>query len=88
MKVIIEGTLLSIPKKPDFKDKETGEVSEGKHFLQILVDSELSNKEVVQDIQNISIPKDKLSKFETQIGKKIEVVCSYISKSPVNFYVS
>ncbi len=88
MKVIIEGTLLSIPKKPDFKDKSTGELSEGKHFLQLLVDSELSNKEIVQDVQNVSIPKHKLSKYESQIGKKVEVECSYISKSPVSFYVS
>lgn len=88
MKVIIEGTLLSIPKKPDFKDKESGEVSEGKYFLQLLVDSELSNGEIVQDIQNISIPKDKLSKYESQKGKKVEIECSYISKSPVSFYVN
>ncbi|WP_428738893.1 hypothetical protein [Sulfurimonas sp.] len=88
MKVIIEGTLLSIPKKPDFTDKESGEVTIGKNFLQLLVDSELSNGEKVQDIQNVSIPKTMLSKYESQIGKKVEVECSYISKSPVSFYVS
>lgn len=87
MKVIIEGTLMSLYKTPDFKDRESGEVSEGKHKLQILVDSELSNGSVKQEMQDISIPDDRLKEFESQVGKKVHVKCHYVAKSQVSFYV-
>ena len=87
MKVIIEGKLLSIYKTPDFKDKETGEVSEGKNKLQLLVDSELSNGSVKQEMQDISIPVSHFKEYEAQVGKKVQVVCQYVSKSQVSFYV-
>ncbi|MDD2905180.1 MAG: hypothetical protein PHH41_07760 [Sulfurimonas sp.] len=88
MKVIIEGMLLSTYKKPDFKDKETGEVTKGKPVLQLLVDTELSNGSVKQEMQDISIPLEKLSEYENQKGKKIQVRCSYVSKSNVSFFVN
>ena len=89
MKVSIKGKLLSLYKSPDFKDKETGEVmSVGKYKLQLLVDTELSNGSVKQDMQDVSIPDEKLKEYEAQIGKDVNVTCSYVSKSQVSFYVS
>ena len=87
MKVIIEGQLMSMYKKPDFKDKETGEVSVGKNVLQILVESELSNGSLKRDMQDISIPDNRLQEFEDQIGKTVQVRCDYVAKSQVSFYV-
>ena len=87
MKVIIEGLLAAIYKTPDFKDKETGEVSEGKNKLQLLVESELSNGAVKQEMQDISIPISHLKEYESQVGKKVQVACQYVSKSQVSFYV-
>lgn len=88
MKVIIEGMLLSIYTKPDFKDKETGEVTKGKPVLQFLVDSELSNGSIKQEMQDISVPFEKLSEYEKQIGKKVQVKCNFVSKSSVSFFVN
>lgn len=88
MKVTISGILAGMFQKPDFKDKETGEITVGKHVLQLLVDSELSNGSVKQEMQDISIPKEQVSMYENQKGKKVEVECGYISKSPVSFYVN
>jgi hypothetical protein len=87
MKVIIEGQLLSIYKSNDFKDKETGEVSHGKHKLQLLIESELQNGSVKNDMQDISIPETRVKEFETQIGQKVQVKCDVVSKSQVSFYV-
>ena len=88
MQVIIEGQLLSTYEKPPFKDKTTGEVTKGKPVLQILVDTKLSNGSVKQEMQDISIPVEQLPKYESQKGKKIQVKCSYISKTNVSFFVS
>lgn len=87
MKVIIEGMLLSIYKSNDFKDKETGEVSQGKHKLQLLIESELQNGSLKNDMQDISIPDTRVKEYETQIGQKIQVKCDVVSKNQVSFYV-
>lgn len=88
MKVSINGKLLSVYKKPDFKDKATGEVSIGKHNIQLLVSTELQNGSVKQDMQDISIPDTQVKSYEAQIGKEVNVTCSYVSKSNVSFYIS
>jgi len=88
VKVIIEGMLLSTYLKPDFRDKESGEVTKGKPVLQFLVDTELSNGSIKQEMQDISIPIEKLSEYKNQVGKKIQVKCSFLSKSSVSFFVS
>ena len=87
MKVIIEGQLLSLYQAPDFKDKETGEVSIGKHKLQLLVESELSNGSVKQEMQDVSIPAEQLKDYKSKVGQKVQVPCHYVSKSQVSFYV-
>ncbi|MFA6628698.1 MAG: hypothetical protein AB7U44_02490 [Sulfuricurvum sp.] len=87
MKVIIEGQLLSVYKNNDFKDKETGNVSEGKHKLQLLIENELSNGSIRHEMQDISIPLERVKEYENQIGDKVQVKCEVLSKSQVSFYV-
>lgn len=87
MKVIIEGQLLSVYKNNDFKDKETGNVSEGKHKLQLLIENELSNGSIRHEMQDISIPLERVKEFEDQIGQRVQVKCDVLSKSQVSFYV-
>ncbi|MGE4418380.1 MAG: hypothetical protein AB7D38_00955 [Sulfurimonas sp.] len=88
MKVIIEGMLLSTYVKPDFKDKDSGEVTKGKPVLQVLVDTELSNGSIKQEMQDITVPIEKISEYKDKVGKKIQVPCSFMSKSTVSFFVS
>lgn len=87
MKIIIEGMLMSIYRNNDFKDKETGEVTHGKQKIQILVESELSNGSIKHEMQDISIPDNRVKEYEAQIGKKVQVKCDLMSKSPVVFYM-
>lgn len=87
MKVIIEGQLVSVYKNTDFKDKETGKVSEGKHKLQLLIEEELANGSIRHDMQAITIPDAMVSEYQDQVGQRVQVKCEVLSKSQVSFYV-
>ncbi len=88
MQVILEGNLIGLFKKPDYKDKTSGEVTEGKHTLQILVDTKLSNGSIKQEMQDVTIPNEKVPEYESQKGKKVQVRCNYMSKTNVSFFVT
>ena len=87
MKVIIEGQLMSVYKNPDFKDKETGKVTEGKYKLQLILEETLSNGSVRHDMQSITIPDAFVDNYLDQIGQRVQVKCEVMSKSPVSFYI-
>lgn len=87
MKVIIEGQLVSIFLDDDFKNPDTGEISKGKHKLQLLVENELFRGTSKNDVRNISIPEAYVKEYEAQIGKKVQVKCDYSSKTAVSFFV-
>lgn len=87
MKVTIEGNLLAIYKTPDFKSKETGEVTLGKSKLQLLVQNELQNGEIRQEVKDITVSKERLKEFEAQIGKTVHIKCDFMSEAQVNFYI-
>jgi len=87
MKIIIEGTLLSIYKSNDYKDKETGEVTQGKNKLELVIETELANGSIRHEMQDISIPDNRVKEFESQIGKKVQVKCDIMSKGQISFYV-
>lgn len=87
MKVIIEGQVLAVYKKNDYKDKETGEVSQGKYKLELVIDNELQNGSVKHEMLDITIPDGRVKEYETQIGKKVQVKCDIMSKGQISFYV-
>lgn len=87
MKIIIEGMLMSIYRNNDFKDKESGEVTQGKQKLQVLVENTLDNGSIKHEMQDISIPDSRVKEYEAQVGKKVQVRCDLMSKTPVIFYV-
>mgnify|MGYP007066216316 CR=1 FL=1 len=65
MRISIRGKLMSLYKKPDFRDKDSGEITPGKHNLEILVEAELSNGSIKHDM--------KISVFQTQRLKSIKL---------------
>ena len=87
MKVTIEGLLLALYKNNDFKDKQTGEVSQGKYKLELVIDNELANGSIRHDMLDITIPDNRVKEYEAQIGKKVQVKCDVISKGQISFYV-
>ena len=53
MTVTIEGKMFGGYKKPDFTNKETGEVSKGKYIVQLMVEQKLKNDEVKSEQQYV-----------------------------------
>jgi hypothetical protein len=83
--MFIKGTAVGLIQQPDSRDKETGEIKQGSHQLEMMVKIKLKNGEMKTEIQSIKIPESKVKEFELQIGKEIQVACSYWSKTPVYF---
>lgn len=79
MNVIIKGTLHRLIKKPDYKE------TVGKHALQLMIDSTMSNGQIKTDLKTITIPEDKVKQYSEKIGELVSVECGILGKD-INFY--
>ena len=87
MKVIVPGKLMGIVQKPDYKDRETGQVKPQKPLLQIMSEMTLENGSVKMELHDISIPFEKVGSYQEKIGKEVQVLCGIFAKnSQVTFY--
>ena len=88
MTVIIEGLLASMYQKPEFKDKETGEVKPGRYILQLQTMNELKNGEKKLELYDISIPDDLIPQYKGKVGENVQVRCRFFTENntPVKFY--
>lgn len=86
MKVIIEGQLYAIFQKPEYKDKATGEVSEGKTVLQLMIQNELRNGQVKNELHDISIPIERVKTYEDKQGETVQVTCNLFVKGELSLY--
>ena len=84
--LILKGKLLHIFKSADCTDKETGEVTQGKVKLQLLVQTTLRNGELKNELIDISIPKDDYEKYKSKIGSTVEVPIGIIAKGKITYY--
>ncbi len=79
MKVIVEGKLENLTKKPDYQDKV------GKYALQLKFEREMDNGYSMFDFKTITIPESKLEQYKDKIGQIVHVECGIIGKDFV-FY--
>jgi hypothetical protein len=86
MKLTLEGTMFSGYLKPDYTDKETGEVTIGKYVVQIKVEQKLKNDEIKTELLDVSVPKELTSKYKGKEGQVVQIKCNYMSKAKVTFY--
>ncbi len=86
MKVIVEGVLDNLFKKPDYTDKVSGETKEGKYIAQVKIEEELKNKEIRKETFDISLPNEKASQYKDLVGETIQITCQYFSKEKITFY--
>jgi hypothetical protein len=86
MTVIVEGKMFGGYQKPDFTNKETGEVAKGKYVIQLMVANMLKNGQIKKELVDISLPPERVKDYEGQDGKTVQVRCDYISKEKVVFY--
>lgn len=86
MKVLVEGELFSVFQKPDYKDRETGEVSIGKPVLQLMIASELRNGEIKNELFDITVPQEKMEAYREKQGEMIQVPCNMFVKGELTLY--
>jgi len=72
MKLHVTGQVVNIFKRRDFKDKETGEVKEGKHVVQFMVERDLGDGLGTQLVlEDISIPPSLYDKLKAKKGHTV-----------------
>ena len=86
MTVTIEGKMFGGYQKPDYTNKETGEVKEGKYIVQIMTPQILRNGATKNEIFDVSIPNELVPEYQNRDGETIQVKCNYMSKEKVTFY--
>ncbi len=86
MTVTIEGKMLSGYQKPDYTNKESGEVSKGKFIVQLMIIQKLKNDEVKNELLDVSIPNELISKYKGKDGQTVQIKCNYMAKEKVTFY--
>lgn len=86
MTVTIEGKMLSGYQKPDFTNKESGEVTKGKFVVQLMVEQKLKNDEIKNELLDVSIPNELITKYKGKDGQVVQIKCNYMAKERVTFY--
>ena len=81
----IKAVLNSIYKSNDFVNKDTQEVTKGKHYLQLLFVKRMRDGSEKQELLNITIPFEKLHLYKDKVGKEVVVDVGLISKDYI-FY--
>lgn len=77
MNVTIEGIYLNGYAKPDYKDKNSGEVSQGDFIVQIQQKKELSNGSVQMEYFDIPVDRALEKQYATnQTGNVVSVLCN------------
>lgn len=86
MTVTIEGKMFSGFQKPDFTNKETGETTKGKFIVQLMVEQKLKNDEIKNELLDVSVPSELVSRYKGKDGQTVQIKCNYMAKEKVTFY--
>lgn len=76
----LRGTLLNIFTSSDYTNKETNEVTKGKTKLQLLVKVPLKNGGYKNTLYDLTIPSDKLAKYNNNINKEVDIEVGVIGE--------
>lgn len=74
---------MGIYRSNTYKDKETGQETQGKLKLNIMTSYSLDDGSIKNEMQDISIPDHRAKEYEAQIGKKVQIKCDCSSKTPI-----
>lgn len=87
MIVTIEGKMIGGFQKPDYTDKDTGEIQKGKFAVQLMVEQTLKNDEIKSELVDVSIPDILISKYKGKDGQAVQIKCKYfLQDKKVTFY--
>lgn len=77
MNVIIEGMYLNGYAKPEYKDKQTGEVTSGDYVVQIQQKKGLSNGSVQLEYYDIPVDRALEKQYaDKNVGDSVKVLCN------------
>lgn len=77
MAIILRGKLMGLYKSPNFTNRDTGEVVQGKTKVQIMAENVLKNGEKKMELFDISISLEKAISLQDKVGKDIDVEVGY-----------
>lgn len=84
MNVNVKGTIITCFPKPQYKDKNTGELKPIQHAVQLMVDKTLNNGAMTKEVVDVNIGDDEIGKYKSLIGKESELVCKLYSSTQIS----
>ena len=85
MNIIIQGKVIDCYEKPIYVNKETGESTTKKFAVQLLANQKLNNDALKKELVDITIDEKEVQKYQSNIGKDMEINCKLYSKSSISF---
>ena len=85
MNIIIQGKVIDCYEKPIYVNKETGESTTKKFAVQLLANQKLNNGVSKKELVDITIDEKEVQKYQSNIGKDMEINCKLYSKSSISF---
>ena len=84
MNIIIQGKVIDCYEKPIYINKETGESTTKKFAVQLLANQKLNNGASKKELVDITIDEKEVQKYQSNIGKDMEINCKVYSKSAIS----
>lgn len=84
MNITIQGKVIDCYEKPIYVNKETGESTSKKFAVQLLANQKLNNGASKKELVDITIDEKEVQKYQSNIGKDIEINCKVYSKSAIS----
>lgn len=84
MNIIIQGKVIDCYEKPIYMNKESGETTPKKFAVQLLANQKLNNGVSKKELVDITIDEKELQKYQSNVGKDMEINCKLYSKSAIS----
>jgi hypothetical protein len=84
MNIIIQGKVIDCYEKPIYVNKESGETTPKKFAVQLLANQKLNNGVSKKELVDITIDEKELQKYQSNVGKDMEINCKLYSKSAIS----
>lgn len=84
MNIIIQGKVIDCYEKPIYINKESGETTPKKFAVQLLANQKLNNGVSKKELVDITIDEKELQKYQSNVGKDMEINCKLYSKSAIS----
>jgi sulfite reductase alpha subunit-like flavoprotein len=84
MNIIIQGKVIDCYEKPIYINKESGETTPKKFAVQLLANQKLNNGASKKELVDITIDEKEIQKYQSNVGKDMEINCKLYSKSAIS----